>query len=411
MNLESVRQKRVSLHQKKMMRYLKYVFNDHFVIVLLFLLGAAGYFYSDFLKQASSISWFLQVFGVVILTVTLLVGELATLVEPADTVFLTPLENSMYEYVTKMKRRSLALPYLLELGVVAAVMPLFVAGNSLRFGDTFFLVASAWLLKATDLDMKLLSFTYQKGAIIKYWDVILVLCGFGVFLSSLFLPAVSGLLLASTFFIIIKAYTKKQVGIHVWDWEKMVAFETTRLSGHYRLLNLFTDVPVVATPIKKSVLFEAAGSFLFSIRLFDKKNANKTYDFLFQRIVMRNPDYRNLYVRLLILSFVGQLYSPAFFISVGLAIVFLYAIGFQLLPLFTHFKGNDSASLYPVRVEDKQRSLARVIGPLLFVMVLVQSAAGFIALGLQLGSLLIGAQSAFCVFFLTQTLPKRTKSM
>lgn len=50
MNMIEIWKKRVRLHQKKMMRYMKYVFNDHFVLVCLFLIGALGYAYSNFLK-------------------------------------------------------------------------------------------------------------------------------------------------------------------------------------------------------------------------------------------------------------------------------------------------------------------------------------------------------------------------
>lgn len=42
---------RLGLHFKEMTRYLKYVFNDFFVIALMFFIGALGLVYSNFLKE------------------------------------------------------------------------------------------------------------------------------------------------------------------------------------------------------------------------------------------------------------------------------------------------------------------------------------------------------------------------
>lgn len=43
-------QLRLAKHQKKMMKYLRYVLNDHFVLVCLFLFGGVGFYYSNWLK-------------------------------------------------------------------------------------------------------------------------------------------------------------------------------------------------------------------------------------------------------------------------------------------------------------------------------------------------------------------------
>jgi len=46
--------KRLKLHEKKMARYLKYVLNDHFVIVCFFIFGALSLGYSNLLKTLDS---------------------------------------------------------------------------------------------------------------------------------------------------------------------------------------------------------------------------------------------------------------------------------------------------------------------------------------------------------------------
>ena len=49
--MEELFQRRLQLHQKQMMRYLRYVFNDHFVLACTFLLGGIGLYYSDLVKK------------------------------------------------------------------------------------------------------------------------------------------------------------------------------------------------------------------------------------------------------------------------------------------------------------------------------------------------------------------------
>ena len=47
-------QLRLAKHQKKMMKYLRYVLNDHFVLVCLFLFGGVGFYYSNWLKTLTT---------------------------------------------------------------------------------------------------------------------------------------------------------------------------------------------------------------------------------------------------------------------------------------------------------------------------------------------------------------------
>jgi Predicted ABC-type exoprotein transport system, permease component len=46
--MNEIWKKRRASYQKMLLKYLRYVFNDHFVIALLFLFGAFGLSYSNF---------------------------------------------------------------------------------------------------------------------------------------------------------------------------------------------------------------------------------------------------------------------------------------------------------------------------------------------------------------------------
>lgn len=80
---------RLSRHFKKMSKYLRYILNDHFVLVCMFLLGGLGLYYSQLLKELPrDFVWGrpLILLGWLLL---IQVGKLATLTEEPDKVFIT----------------------------------------------------------------------------------------------------------------------------------------------------------------------------------------------------------------------------------------------------------------------------------------------------------------------------------
>ena len=77
----------------KMSKYLRYILNDHFVLVCMFLLGGLGLYYSQLLKELPrDFVWGrpLILLGWLLL---IQVGKLATLTEEPDKVFLLPKEK------------------------------------------------------------------------------------------------------------------------------------------------------------------------------------------------------------------------------------------------------------------------------------------------------------------------------
>lgn len=94
MNLDSIWKRRQQLHLKKFSRYSKYIFNDHFVLVLLFLLGALAYQYSEFVKTVTPDFLWGKLLIVAIFSGSIFIGKLATFLEPADQVFLLAKERN-----------------------------------------------------------------------------------------------------------------------------------------------------------------------------------------------------------------------------------------------------------------------------------------------------------------------------
>lgn len=129
---------RLQRHQKQMSRYLRYVFNDHFAILITFLMGGLGLYYSNFLKRSSAV----PSGGIVLLLIWLAllsVGKLATLVKPADLIFLLAKEKQMADYLAQALRYSIWLPFGVSFLVVGATMPLVVVVTEQTFASFSFI--------------------------------------------------------------------------------------------------------------------------------------------------------------------------------------------------------------------------------------------------------------------------------
>lgn len=55
--MKQLYKQRARLHLEKMMKYMKYIFNDHLMIVLFFLLGGLALSYSSLLKTLTAPLW------------------------------------------------------------------------------------------------------------------------------------------------------------------------------------------------------------------------------------------------------------------------------------------------------------------------------------------------------------------
>lgn len=88
-------------------RYLRYVFNDHFVLVLIFLLGFLMVQYSQLLKHFPANHWPIMLVLVLFVLTLLFWGNIATYLEPADQQFLLVREKDIVALIQKAKRRAL----------------------------------------------------------------------------------------------------------------------------------------------------------------------------------------------------------------------------------------------------------------------------------------------------------------
>lgn len=355
MTLDELFKQRKSIHQKQLSRYMKYVFNDHFVIALLFLMGAAGFGYSEYVNTLGAGEVMPQIFVVALLTLFLSFGGVATLLKPADAAFILPKEDFFFSIIKQLTIRSffiLSIP----IGMISAItMPVLVRTGAMSFEEwpLFFLSMAGW--KLIELISRL--YLFQEA---DFWKRKWI--GIGVrFLTciglcvSVFATPLLGCILSAICVVLVwiifngEVFKKRR-----WHWEEMIDSEGRRLQNIYRFINLFTDVPFISTQTKRLKFLDVWINWL--------SNRWKEVPFFYLiRVFYRNTTYSGLVLRLIIIGSLLIYFSDLFVLTLLLNVLFLYLIGFQLMPLLQHFENNLYFRLYPIGSAGKIDAIKRLI--------------------------------------------------
>ncbi|MCO6018137.1 ABC transporter [Carnobacterium divergens] len=405
MNMIEIWKNRVRLHQKKMMRYMKYVFNDHFVLVCLFLMGALGYAYSNFLKSLTGDFIWSRPIVLVVFVLLILTGKLATLIQPADAVFLLPKEEQMKGYFKGAKMYSSLLPSFIIVLITAFLMPLLVATTTLTFFDMVYFIVMLLMLKNWELELQIYALKVsqkkerQMLTLIKVATVALIS---GI---SLFSYPIIGVVLAILLVVGSKNVLSKKGNHQVYQWEWMVSSEQQRMHRIYQFINLFTDIPSLKGKIRRRKYLDG---FLKGI----KPVHQKTFDYLYARTFLRGTEYSGLFIRLTGIVAILIVVTHSFYVGLFLAVIFIYLTGFQLVPLYFHYDNMALTNLYPVKEKEKLAALKRLLRMILFgqsVIIFIASLAVLsISESLLMGIVALGFSVVFCQVYLPSRIKKMT---
>ncbi len=391
---------RVQLHQKHMQRYLRYVFNDHFALIMMFLVGGLGFYYSNWLKTLPLPFHWGKIILLILWYAALHIGQFVSLAKPADQVFLLPKEKQMRQYLSKAFYYSCLFPSAILVLVVGATMPLVVVSTGRSFGTFFFFLITLTALKYSHLTIKRMSLfqDMQKAAFNAYllWAIISVIC-----LSvSLYLHPITGMLLALLQISLFTILGWRKLFVPL-DWQYMIAVEQQRLHRIYQFINLFTDVPEISSKIKRRAYLDP----LFKKITYKQEN---TYFYLFTRRMLRGSEFSGLYLRLVSMgAFLLYFVSERWF-ALGLGCLFIYLIGFQLLPLYQQFRYMIMTQLYPIKASQKKVALQKLLGILLTMTVLIFAVITLFSLPTWSDRLLVSSGYLLMdLFFVYIYLPKR----
>lgn len=359
--------KRLNLYLKRMIKYYRYVFNDHFVIALLFLLGGISYTYSNFIKSLNvdlSYPWAKPVV-IIVLLVMLQFGKVGTLIDEPDKVFLLPQEKGMREYLMKAQKRAWVSNSVIQIVVWIVLLPFIYYGVHLNLVESIILLLSQVALKVAQVNLffiRAFEAKYQAGkySLILNYVVPLIVYMLGLYASIYFALGITvGLIL----------YLKSLPKNKIIQWNYLIDVEKLRLMRKYSFFNLFTDVPQVKKKAKRRKYLD------WLIPKF--KNV---YGYLFIRAIIRNGEYSGLYVRLTVIEFIVLLFIPKFWLSLVIGMLFIYLIGFQMLPLYKYFDDNVFVHLYPLETNSKGKEFKSILLALLIINAFLATIAVYIAI-------------------------------
>ncbi|MBV7319442.1 exoprotein ABC transporter permease EscB [Bacillus halotolerans] len=373
-NMLDIWQSRLQEHIKETRMYMKYMLNDHLVIVLIFFIAGAASWYSKWVRDIPA--HFPSFWVMAVLFSLVLTGSyVRTLLKEADLVFLLPLEAKMEPYL----RQAFVYSYVSQLFPLIALslvaMPLYFAvtpGASLVSYAAVFV--QLLLLKAWNQALEW-RMTFQNDRSMKQMDLVIrfaanTLVLYFVFQSVYVYALVIYIIMAALYLYVSSAAKGK-----TFKWESHIEYELRRKQRFYRIANLFTDVP----HLKKQAKRRAYLDFLLRFVPFEQR---KTFAYMFARAFLRSSDYLGIQVRLTVIFALIIMYASASPMIAGILTVFtVFITGIQLLPLFGHFDHLALQELYPVKKEAKLKSYFSLLKTALSVQALLMAAASAYAAG------------------------------
>lgn len=399
---------RLAKHQKKMMKYLKYVMNDHFILVCMIGLGGFGYYYSEYLKTLdSSVSWMPYVV-ILIWFASLFVGRLSTLMQEADMVFLLPKERAMTGYLKRGLNYSMILPTICVSLIVGMTFPLVVATKGISFSMVGFIIASLIALKYADLWIQLESIYLNTEKRVTIHRMIWSLGSLISLLLSIFVSFYIGLLVAIVISVILVTLARKTLSDDQLDWEKSISVERKRMKRIYSFFNLFTDVPGLASDVHRRKYLDGVLNKI-------KKTSDNTYLYLYARVVARGSEYSGLIIRLIIVGSVLLFFTQSFWLMAILGSLFIYLIGFQLIPMYHAFDYMLMTQLYPISYKQKSKAVLKIIRYVLILTLVVYALISFIVLNdkiqvLELAGVFLGITVLLSFGYIPMRLKKIEKT-
>lgn len=362
---------RLDQYQQKLLKYLRYVFNDHFVIALFFVFGAVCYGYFNFIDHyVHPLTFFDRLVAIVALMIILQIGKLVTLLQKPDIVFLLPNDYRINDYLIKARHHSMTMTALIQISCGLITVPFLVRILHFKWFDWVILIVSQVLLKWMQLlfeENVLFDQKWNSGQMqLLKQGISLIGIAIGILVSpwmTLIIAVVSwgGML-----------QLRKKANYHVFKWKDAIAAEDKRVMRIYKFFSLFTDVPEVHQKIKRR-------RYLDRLLPRFQQDSRQTYKYLYWRGFWRNSEYSGLFMRLTIIGVLLMLFINLKWVSLLIGLLFVYLTSFQLIPLANQFYDIVFTHLYPVKPSQQLASFRKVLGVLTAAQVVIFTVALLIA--------------------------------
>lgn len=383
---------RLKNHLALLNRYLRYIFNGHFMIALLFIIVTMAVFYQRWLEDLPE-RFPSAIIISVIVTLTISYNPIQTFLQEPDKVFLIVKEQEMKSYFTK----SLIYNYIFQLYIVifvlAAITPLMnkafphmVTWHYVLFYSLIFVLKALFMF----VHFWKINNAYDQHKLEMIIRMVFLALIFYFYLNQSYVFASIGMILLIGLCALMYYDYQNQPGKY---WERLIDNDAERLAQFYQFASMFAEVPVSSEKLKKR-------SWLtYWLEKYIPFKHDKTYTYLFWLTFARSKEYLNMFMRLSILGCLVIGLIDYEFIQLLLGIIFLYITIFQMVPLFKHYRTFMWLDLYPVSNKEKKHAFMTLSIRLSVIQFCLFTLVFFFTVKLEMVALWIILASLFIFLF------------
>lgn len=332
---------RLQNHLNNLLRYLRYVFNDFFVIALMFFIGGLGYEYSIIVKHLSTNAWWERPLAIIIFTLGLQLGKLITLVKPADYIFWLPQDATFFNFFKRGLHYSELLAISIQIVIWVIMIPFLsktaVVVSSFNFIGLLILligIKNIWL----NLDLLRNYRLNRSTVVVEHWALPLILIILGIYVS-VWLALIVVIIILWSIYRQLKTVSQRPI-----DWTRVIKNESDHVNRLNRLFNMFTDVHNLQGRVKRKKYLDCI------LRHFNQS----VFRILYSRGIIRDQEVSGIMLRLSLIGTVILAVVKHPILTVLIGMLFIYLIIFQLIPFFKHFDDNILVMVYPVTTQQQQ---------------------------------------------------------
>ncbi|CAI2589279.1 hypothetical protein AKUH1B105A_06220 [Apilactobacillus kunkeei] len=376
--MNSLFNQRLQSHFTQMSKYLRYVFNDFFVIALMFIIGGIGYQYAMFIKHLQAGQWWEQLVLVVVILFVIQLNNLVTFVKRADFVFWLPKEKEFFAFLRSGLRYSKSLAVIVQIMAWFVMIPFIEkAMVTTNISAILLFLVTMVVLKMMILNFQMIDNYHHNHNLLNNKVFYRVIVPLVVVALATYINVYVGVIIGVAMLILSHLLVAKLKQQSI-NWQVVIEKTESHENSLNRFFNMFTDVENMQGAVRRR-------SYLDS--LFKMFNGD-VYSVLYSRGIVRDKEISGLLTRVSILGAIIIGAIKLEWMAVLIALLFIYLIVFQLIPYFTNFEDNVFISLYPINFDQQVKSFTNVIGKIMILVIIVLMVGSILMFNL-LGSLML----------------------
>ncbi len=359
--MQEVWSKRFLHYIEEVQKYMRFIFTGHIGLVLVFVIGAGGYQYSEWLKVAPQdfpAEWLVAI----IVGILVAFSTPVTLLKEPDQVYLLPLETQMPHYFKRALNWTFFSQFLVPVVVYIVSIPLLNAVTALTTTEKLLGLFVVIVLKYLNVHMEFHYRYGNRGALIwldRFSRMAMSILVLEMLLNTSYFGLVLLVIMAYYNFVLAKRIKGQPL-----PYEHFIKVEQNRMMRFYRFANYFTDVPHLRGSVKRRAWLDIIYKWIPFTR-------NNTQLYLVWRTFIRTDDHFYLWVRLTAISAVIALFVDILVVTWIVAGALAFATAIQLKYALLSSSEFRMDMLYPVPSAQRPAAVQKLIRTLMIVQAII----------------------------------------